>query len=353
MLNEKLRELRLSNNMTQEEVSQNLGISSQTVSKWERGLLSPDISLLPKIAELYDCTIDSLFGMKNIFTMKHHREIGKKLKDFADNPDWENEYHFWLEQIERFPDVYSHYIILMSKVLENRAFEGEVIAQLLILTDYAEVHCKDSDLLDSIHFNMVEILGQAGDKKDFDKLNEYHKKLPRMCNGKERLFKYILSGEALKNRELSTVAFSLGVLTDSILNLITPEMLPEEKLYYYKKAVDIIETVTEGKYAGQYEIPLLGNYYQIALLLKQRNDKEYEKYIEKLFVTIERHLNRYEGMDTSELLFAVKNYETVRIDGLFTEAKRILELMEKEDLFVELKEKTTELKHRYIRYFNM
>lgn len=351
MLNEKLRELRLSNNMTQEQAAQRLGVSSQTVSKWERGLLSPDISLLPKIAELYDCTIDSLFGMKNIFTMKHHREIGKKLKDFADNPDWKIEYRFWLEQIERFPDVYSHYIVLMSRVLDNRAFESEVIAQMCLLADYAEAHCDDADILDSIHFNMVKILGESGDKWYTDKLNVYYKKLPRMSNGRERLSKYVFSGEDVRDRELSTIMFSLGQMTDSILSLITSEMSPEEKLYYYKKAVDIIETVTEEKYAGHYEISLLGNCYQIALLLKQESrDKESEKYINKIFDIIERHMHRYKGMDISKLLFTVKNYETARIDGLFTEAKNTLELIENENLFSEYKEKSIDLKNRYIQY---
>ena len=60
-LRTKLKELRVSRNMTQESVAEHLGVSSQTVSKWDRGLLSPDITLLPKIAVLFKCSIDSLF----------------------------------------------------------------------------------------------------------------------------------------------------------------------------------------------------------------------------------------------------------------------------------------------------
>ena len=58
-LKNKLKELRISRNMTQEAVADHLGVSSQTVSKWERGLLSPDIALLPKIALLFKCSINS------------------------------------------------------------------------------------------------------------------------------------------------------------------------------------------------------------------------------------------------------------------------------------------------------
>ena len=66
-LKDQLKELRAARGMTQETVAEELGVSSQTVSKWERGLLSPDISLLPKIAILYQCSIDSLFQMNDYF----------------------------------------------------------------------------------------------------------------------------------------------------------------------------------------------------------------------------------------------------------------------------------------------
>ena len=61
-LKNKLKELRIAHGMTQEAVAERLGISSQTVSKWERGLLFPDITLLPKIALLFKCSIDCLLS---------------------------------------------------------------------------------------------------------------------------------------------------------------------------------------------------------------------------------------------------------------------------------------------------
>jgi transcriptional regulator with XRE-family HTH domain len=49
-------------NMTQEQLAGALGISYQAVSKWENELSSPDISTLPLLADLFDITIDELFG---------------------------------------------------------------------------------------------------------------------------------------------------------------------------------------------------------------------------------------------------------------------------------------------------
>ncbi len=52
------------NAMTQEELSRKLNVSVQAVSKWEQQLSSPDISLLPLIADVFHISIDELFGRK-------------------------------------------------------------------------------------------------------------------------------------------------------------------------------------------------------------------------------------------------------------------------------------------------
>lgn len=59
-LGKRIADLRKNQNMTQEELSEKLGVSPQAVSKWETGSSCPDITLLPAIAALFGVTIDSL-----------------------------------------------------------------------------------------------------------------------------------------------------------------------------------------------------------------------------------------------------------------------------------------------------
>ena len=57
-----IQKLRWENNMTQKEVAEYLGVSFQTVSKWERGSYYPDITLLPALADLFGVSVDTLLG---------------------------------------------------------------------------------------------------------------------------------------------------------------------------------------------------------------------------------------------------------------------------------------------------
>ena len=53
-------QLRKEKNMTQLQLAEKLGISDKAVSKWERGLGSPDLSLMPKLSEILGVDLEKL-----------------------------------------------------------------------------------------------------------------------------------------------------------------------------------------------------------------------------------------------------------------------------------------------------
>ncbi len=63
-MKEKLREMRQKKNVTQETLANYLGITPQSVGKWERGEGFPDITLLPAIALYFGVTVDELLGVE-------------------------------------------------------------------------------------------------------------------------------------------------------------------------------------------------------------------------------------------------------------------------------------------------
>ena len=51
-LGEKINELRKRHQMTQEMLAEQLSVSPQAVSKWERGVANPDLGLIPALAAI-------------------------------------------------------------------------------------------------------------------------------------------------------------------------------------------------------------------------------------------------------------------------------------------------------------
>ncbi len=57
---EQIASLRRAKRLTQTELGERLSVSTQAVSKWERGESMPDISLLPSLAAALETTIDNI-----------------------------------------------------------------------------------------------------------------------------------------------------------------------------------------------------------------------------------------------------------------------------------------------------
>ena len=57
-----ISELRKEKKLTQKDLAEQLGVTDKAVSKWERGLSCPDISLLSKLSQALDITINELLN---------------------------------------------------------------------------------------------------------------------------------------------------------------------------------------------------------------------------------------------------------------------------------------------------
>ena len=61
----RIAKFRKAKGMTQEELANQLGVSSQAVSKWENDASCPDISLLPQLCRVLGISTDELLTGKN------------------------------------------------------------------------------------------------------------------------------------------------------------------------------------------------------------------------------------------------------------------------------------------------
>lgn len=63
---ENLRYLRTSSNLTQEELAKQIGSSQKQISKWEIGLIEPNVYYLCMLADFFHVSIDFLVGREDI-----------------------------------------------------------------------------------------------------------------------------------------------------------------------------------------------------------------------------------------------------------------------------------------------
>ena len=61
VISEKLKQYRKEHNITQAEFGELINVSPQAISKWERCECYPDIILLPKLAEIFGCSVSDFF----------------------------------------------------------------------------------------------------------------------------------------------------------------------------------------------------------------------------------------------------------------------------------------------------
>lgn len=60
MINKNILKLRKVNKMSQEDVAEKIGVSRQTIAKWESGESVPDVISCGKLAELFNVSLDDL-----------------------------------------------------------------------------------------------------------------------------------------------------------------------------------------------------------------------------------------------------------------------------------------------------
>ena len=79
-IGEKIYRLRTEKNITQEDVAFELGVSRQSVSKWETDQAIPDLDKIKMLCEYFNVSIDYLLGIE-----KEKQSISKYLEE---NVSW-------------------------------------------------------------------------------------------------------------------------------------------------------------------------------------------------------------------------------------------------------------------------
>ena len=78
-IGENIKKLRKAKRMTQKEVANQLNVTPQTISKWERNISYPDLDMLVRLSQLFHISTDALLGnTKPTFLLPYSQKEKRK-----------------------------------------------------------------------------------------------------------------------------------------------------------------------------------------------------------------------------------------------------------------------------------
>lgn len=226
-LSQNLKALRFKHGNTQEDLANFLGISAQSVSKWERNEGYPDITLLPKIAGYYHTTVDELLGVGEFNKEARIREITEEYNQLKNSVPLDPDFHleegielirnalnelpgvFFFEQLLA-ADLYQKGKICDNKIKKELYEEAITLCKDILdrSTDQAWRNCANEILL--------VIFADLGKTDEAFKLAE---EMPTPFCTRDYMLTYILKDDDLINRYKLNAVTYYNIFRESIIKL--------------------------------------------------------------------------------------------------------------------------------------
>ena len=240
-----LKKLRHSKEVTQEQLAIHLGVTSQSVGKWERGEGFPDITMLPSIALYFGVTVDELLGIDKLRITEKIEQYKKKSYELRHNGKVHDNFELWKKAYREFPEehrVQEEYMNALYSVCSSEPVEivdgvmqswavnlKEKGAEILSVGDHLLETCTDRDIVNSA----VQIMCYTAYHMGLSALaKEYAEKLGSVYTSKEEVLAVILSGREGIEQAQNNLLHNLERLTMSVSSIrvkMAPSAQEQEK----------------------------------------------------------------------------------------------------------------------------
>lgn len=128
-LGSRIKQLRLSRSMTQEQLAQRLGLTAQAISKWESGTNMPDIQMLPDLSVIFGVSIDELFAITDESRMERIENMIYDVRFIPDEEFLQTERY--LKDCQINSDLQGQATLLLAMLYNKRANEYHELAKPL------------------------------------------------------------------------------------------------------------------------------------------------------------------------------------------------------------------------------
>ena len=185
-LGENIKRLRKEKGLTQETLAEFLGVSFQSISKWERNESYPDITILPKIAGFFKVSVDELFGVNRA---EDEAEIIKKLEAYDNLTDEKLKLEMINKLKEKFPDDFRVLLRYMCCLVHFKENTPENVAKIISIYENIKQNCNNDKIRISAKRHIAELYKGLSEKEGsgitFEDCEKIIKEMPRMRDGQE------------------------------------------------------------------------------------------------------------------------------------------------------------------------
>ncbi len=169
-LSENIIRLRRKRKLTQEQLADFVGVTKAAVSKWETAQSIPDILLLPRLASLFDVTVDELIGYRPQLSREQCRKLYQEFAaDFVSRPfgevmektrDYVKRYYSCYPFLAQVCGVWVNHVGMAG----SREEQAGVLSEVCRLCGHIRENCRDvaicSEVLGLYAFALLQ-LGKA------------------------------------------------------------------------------------------------------------------------------------------------------------------------------------------------
>lgn len=300
-IGEKIAKLRKEKHITQTELAEYLFLVPQTISKWEVGNGTPEVSLLPKIATFFGVSIDELFG---ISSLERVRDMVLKYSVLRDDNSFQEAMECLKSQLQTIDAALENSMGDLEE-LEREKVELESLQMHLLLQQSREAAERALEIAENLvqktqdmpyklqRLQLRFMLGYG--RQDLQECEKTFRESPTA----DTLQIYF---EMLSNVQYYEKILELHHLDQTVIDLMMPPS--EENIRLWAQCADAAKMVKNleivekcGEFIMQYGTP--GNRYyllwSLTVLYKEKHmDEKYAETKEQLFSLLEElSLNEY------------------------------------------------------------
>lgn len=142
-----LKKFRNDRKLTQENLAEFLGVSFQTISKWERGEVYPDIATLPDVAKFFGVSTDALLGVDATETEEKIKEIIEQLDGIKSEGDPKKS-ELIQKAISEYPADFRLQLRWMANLMfrNNGKDYAQVRSKIQAIYNYIQTNCTDDTI---------------------------------------------------------------------------------------------------------------------------------------------------------------------------------------------------------------